>query len=172
MSETSTERYERLAEAFYKATHKVAPGKDVPVEMGGDDLDERVALWRVFIAGVNLSEPVRATPPAAETGEPVACLAISRNDGLLADGFQYHPEQGTVAEVECMRHDFQSPAYAPHRVIPLYSAPAPREVSEAMVAAIRLMREYIRSTEYFPNVTRKEAMERCLAALSAETGTR
>ena len=62
--------------------------------------------------------------------------------------------------------------YPHNEVMRLYAAPAPREVSEAMVAAIRLMREYIRSTEYFPNVTRKEAMERCLAALSAETGTR
>lgn len=75
-------RYERLAEAFYNATGKMAPGKDVSAEMGGDDLDERVAMWRVFIAGLNLPTPTPDhgqarsdwpdhEPDAGRTGNPV-----------------------------------------------------------------------------------------------------
>lgn len=39
-------RYEIEAEAFYRMTGKMAPGKSVPMEIARDDMEERLNLWR------------------------------------------------------------------------------------------------------------------------------
>lgn len=45
----STERYERIADAFYDKHHRMAPGQSRPMEMGSDpDPDETQRLWRAF----------------------------------------------------------------------------------------------------------------------------
>ena len=49
MAESPNERFERLAEAFYSETGKMAPGKDQPAAMGGGDYDERVAAWKEWL---------------------------------------------------------------------------------------------------------------------------
>ena len=50
---TSTERYEQDSEAFYAATGYMAPGKDVPMAMGGQDEAERRAAHEAWIAERN-----------------------------------------------------------------------------------------------------------------------
>ena len=98
---TSTERYEQDAEAFYAATGYMAPGKDVPMAMGGQNEAERRAAHEAWVVGRNRSQQqaiqeaadaLSALPPPAETpdapqaeaehaplcddcGEPLVCPA-------------------------------------------------------------------------------------------------
>lgn len=45
MEESSTARYERLAEEFYRDTGMMAPGKDAPAAMGQPDHGVRRAAF-------------------------------------------------------------------------------------------------------------------------------
>lgn len=72
---TSTERYEQDSEAFYAQTGYMAPGKDVPMAMGGQDETERRAAHESWIAGRNRSQQqaiheaadaLAALPPPAD----------------------------------------------------------------------------------------------------------
>lgn len=40
--------YEAKALAFYKRTHRLAPGKDVPAAIGRDDMELREKLWEMW----------------------------------------------------------------------------------------------------------------------------
>ena len=57
-TETPNERYERLAEAFYAETGKMAPGKDVPYAIAFDDFAERVTLWRMFLQRIETTTTI------------------------------------------------------------------------------------------------------------------
>jgi hypothetical protein len=46
---TATARYEADAEAFYRETGFMAPGKDVPMAMGGQDEGERRAAYEQWV---------------------------------------------------------------------------------------------------------------------------
>lgn len=50
--ETALERFERLATEFYQETGMLAPGKDSPAAIGGDDEDDRrrAEAWVVWIS--------------------------------------------------------------------------------------------------------------------------
>ena len=81
---TSTERYEQDSEAFYAATGYMAPGKDVPMAMGGQDETERRAAHESWISGRNRSQQ-RAIQEAAEAlaaltppADPPALVALVR----------------------------------------------------------------------------------------------
>ena len=72
---TATERYEADAEAFYRETGYLSPGKDVPMAMGGQDETERRAAHESWIAGRNRSQQqaiqeaadaLAALPPPAD----------------------------------------------------------------------------------------------------------
>mgnify|MGYP000890653391 CR=1 FL=1 len=72
---TSTERYEQDAEAFYAATGYMAPGKDVPMAMGGQNEAERRAAHEAWVVGRNRSQQqaiqeaadaLAALPPPAD----------------------------------------------------------------------------------------------------------
>jgi len=43
-----TARYERHAEAFYRETGLMAPGKSVPAEMGWQDEERRHREWKLW----------------------------------------------------------------------------------------------------------------------------
>ena len=45
----ANERFEYMAELFYKKTGCMAPGKDSPAALGGIDEKERMDLWKDFI---------------------------------------------------------------------------------------------------------------------------
>jgi hypothetical protein len=49
MSETTTERYDRLAEEFYRETGMMAPGKDVAAAMAEDNNRERFTAWIAWL---------------------------------------------------------------------------------------------------------------------------
>ena len=49
MTESASECFERMAEAFRNATGMMAPGKDQPAEMGGPDYETRVKAWRDWL---------------------------------------------------------------------------------------------------------------------------
>lgn len=53
---TAVQRFERMAKLFYKDTGFIAPGKDVPAEIGGDEYDrERRAAWDAWLNPSNSS---------------------------------------------------------------------------------------------------------------------
>lgn len=64
-AETSYERFERLAEEFYRETRMMAPGKDSPAALGGPDYTERTARWCEWLAA-RPAEPA----PGGEASEP------------------------------------------------------------------------------------------------------
>jgi hypothetical protein len=42
----ANERFEYMAELFYKQTGYMAPGKDSPAAFGDGDIDKRIEMWR------------------------------------------------------------------------------------------------------------------------------
>ena len=44
----SITRFEAKALAFYKRTHLLAPGKDVPAALNRDDAESRQKLWEMW----------------------------------------------------------------------------------------------------------------------------
>jgi hypothetical protein len=62
---THTERYEADSEAFYAATGYMAPGKDVPMAMGGQNEQERRAAHEAWIAGRNMEQQYAIRDAAA-----------------------------------------------------------------------------------------------------------
>ena len=125
-------------------------------------------------------QTIPATPPAAETGEPVAWMYRKRAvpHGRPATDWLFTRDE-TEAEILAR--------YPHNEVMRLYAAPAPREVSEAMVeAAERLaLNDWNALDESQPerdenHENHTDASHRFLhsrlahhlrAALSAETGT-
>ena len=54
------EQYEANAEAFYRETRIMAPGKDIPAAMGGYDEHElRAKLWRVWLENQRMADRIR-----------------------------------------------------------------------------------------------------------------
>lgn len=64
--ESSYDRYERLAEEFWRDTHMMAPGKDVSPQMGGPSFEERAAAWREWIK--TRTPRALPSPPPQEEG--------------------------------------------------------------------------------------------------------
>jgi hypothetical protein len=96
---TATERYEADAEAFYRETGFMAPGKDVPMAMGGQDEQERRAAHERWIAARNAQQQADILAGAAaleaqarREGEraPLACI----NCGEANDGGYETPSVG------------------------------------------------------------------------------
>lgn len=50
MTESVNDRFERLAEEFYKETRMMAPGKSVPDAFGPQDEEKRWEMWCAFVA--------------------------------------------------------------------------------------------------------------------------
>lgn len=60
-----TAEFEALAEAFYRDTHYMAPGKSVPLEMCSESYDrERHEAWDAWIA--KRRQPIRVELPPVE----------------------------------------------------------------------------------------------------------
>lgn len=71
--EGSTARFDRLADAFYRDTGMMAPGKDAPMGMGGCSTEERSAAYDAWIAGrVSKARAALALPTPLTTKEPTA----------------------------------------------------------------------------------------------------
>ena len=47
----ANERFEYMAELFYKQTGYMAPGKDCPAAFGGGDYDKRIEMWKEWVEG-------------------------------------------------------------------------------------------------------------------------
>ena len=45
----ASDRFEVMAEKFYRETGMMAPGKDFPAELSGPDCGERVDAWKIWI---------------------------------------------------------------------------------------------------------------------------
>jgi hypothetical protein len=166
MSETNTERYERLAEAFYNATGKMAPGKDVSAEMGGDDLDERVALWRVFIAGVNLSEPA-ASPQEGREARPCNWQTFGPG-GPLQSAVDVCVTCGALSQGACLR-GFATPSVAP--LPPVVTIDMVREAALAGTQAVLNTPDELLDSDSAANLVKWQAMSRHLtAALARQEG--
>ena len=47
----ANERFEYMADLFYRQTGFMAPGKDSPAAFGVTDDDERMEAWKVWVEG-------------------------------------------------------------------------------------------------------------------------
>lgn len=97
---TATERYEADAEAFYRETGYLSPGKDVPMAMGGQDERERRNAYDVWSAKRNqaqqaaileaaaalASAPPAAPPEDARMKATADRLELALNGALLGRG--------------------------------------------------------------------------------------
>lgn len=84
----TVEQYEANAEAFYRETRILAPGKDVPAAIGDYDEHElRSKLWRVWLEKQRMADRIREleSPPRPE---PVAWVA-PHNTLYLFDGYEF-----------------------------------------------------------------------------------
>lgn len=66
--EDANERYERLAEEFYRATGMLAPGKDSPAAFGTDPYERRLEAWTKWRAerDAKPQAPERMTDPRVQ----------------------------------------------------------------------------------------------------------
>lgn len=82
--ETALERFERLADEFYRETGLMAPGKSVPMEMGNVGYDEeRHTRWRTWLdlrrAPEGARDGIGDGPGDERWGEPMRWLTDDRD---------------------------------------------------------------------------------------------
>lgn len=69
---SATARYEQDAETFYAATGLMAPGKDVPMAMGGQDEQERRLAWDLWVQNRNRRQLAALRAALASPAAPPA----------------------------------------------------------------------------------------------------
>jgi hypothetical protein len=73
---TSTARYEADAEAFYRETGFMSPGKDVPMAMGGQDEARRRAAYKQWVEARNAQQQTDILRGAAAIEENARLLEL------------------------------------------------------------------------------------------------
>ncbi len=116
MDMSYTERFEDGAERFYQQTGFLAPGKSVPLAMGGYDEDERERAWAAFqlkerdVFRADLTEAIEALVRSAAHGSDTGAAHHASEGGPLAetnaaDVAQIQVKQGQAVWVQWLRDD-------------------------------------------------------------------
>lgn len=114
---TATERYEADADAFYRETGYMSPGKDVPMAMGGQNERERRDAYDVWSAKRNQAQQAAileaaaalAAPPAEDDRE----VQFARDVLVLARRIVARPERAAELAPHLMRLAERRGASAP-----------------------------------------------------------
>ncbi len=137
----ANERFERLAELFYRATGLMAPGKSVPTAMSSNDYEERrQAAWPLWYARflsyaiVAAESPAPLSAPEREAVQQYA-IALQRIVEQLCEAIHdqpgpLHPDsQGKAPHHEEMA-DLAMTALAAQRNVPAPASSSPAATAE------------------------------------------